>query len=87
VLAIAAHIPSAEIGSGYFQETHPDNLLAMTRVRNSGCTDAVVNRQELSIPPKVTVEMAKGFTLYMLQAVLNGRGDEIIELARTNLRR
>jgi pyruvate dehydrogenase (quinone) len=35
----------------------------------------------------VTVEMAKGFTLYMLKAVLNGRGDEIIELAQTNLRR
>ena len=26
VVAIAAHIPSAEIGSGYFQETHPENL-------------------------------------------------------------
>src|ERR1700682_3326177 len=26
VLAIAAQIPSAEIGSGYFQETHPENL-------------------------------------------------------------
>src|SRR5437879_8041182 len=26
VLAIAAHIPSAEIGSGYFPETHPENL-------------------------------------------------------------
>jgi pyruvate dehydrogenase (quinone) len=26
VLAIAAHIPSAEIGSGYFQETHPQTL-------------------------------------------------------------
>src|SRR5215510_5155202 len=26
VLAIAAHIPSAEIGSGYFQETHPQSL-------------------------------------------------------------
>src|SRR6202041_3869880 len=26
VLAIAAHIPSAEIGSNYFQETHPQNL-------------------------------------------------------------
>jgi pyruvate dehydrogenase (quinone) len=31
--------------------------------------------------------MAKGFTLYMLKAVLNGRGDEIIEPARSNLRR
>ncbi|MBV8577546.1 MAG: ubiquinone-dependent pyruvate dehydrogenase, partial [Acetobacteraceae bacterium] len=26
VLAIAAHIPSAEIGAGYFQETHPQDL-------------------------------------------------------------
>lgn len=26
VLAIAAHIPSPEIGSGYFQETHPETL-------------------------------------------------------------
>ena len=26
MLAIAAHIPSAEIGSNYFQETHPENL-------------------------------------------------------------
>ena len=26
VLAIAAHIPSPEIGSGYFQETHPQSL-------------------------------------------------------------
>jgi pyruvate dehydrogenase (quinone) len=49
--------------------------------------DAVVNRMELAMPPKVTAEMAKGFTLYMLKAVLNGRTDEIIDLARTNLRR
>lgn len=49
--------------------------------------DAVVNRMELAMPPKITAEMAKGFTLYMLKAVLNGRADEIVELARTNLRR
>lgn len=49
--------------------------------------DAVVNRMELAMPPKVTAEMAKGFTLYMVKAVLNGRADEIIELARSNLRR
>jgi pyruvate dehydrogenase (quinone) len=49
--------------------------------------DAVVNRMELAMPPKVTADMAKGFTLYMLKAVLNGRADEIVELARTNLRR
>jgi pyruvate dehydrogenase (quinone) len=49
--------------------------------------DAVVAAQELAMPPAVTVEMAKGFTLYMLKAILSGRGDEIVELARTNLRR
>jgi pyruvate dehydrogenase (quinone) len=47
--------------------------------------DAVVNRMELAMPPKVTAEMAKGFSLYMVKAVMNGRTDEIIDLARTNL--
>jgi pyruvate dehydrogenase (quinone) len=47
--------------------------------------DAVVNRTEVAMPPRVTVEMAKGFTLYMMKAVMNGRFDEVVELARTNL--
>jgi len=47
--------------------------------------DAVVNRQELVMPPKVTAEMAKGFTLFMVKAVLNGRSDQVLDLARTNL--
>ena len=49
--------------------------------------DAVVNRMELAMPPRVTGEMAKGFTMYMLRAVLNGRTDELVELAGSNLRR
>ncbi|MBQ0822664.1 ubiquinone-dependent pyruvate dehydrogenase [Microvirga sp. HBU67558] len=47
--------------------------------------DAVVNRTELAMPPSVTLDMAKGFTLYMVKAVLNGRADEVYDLARTNL--
>ncbi len=47
--------------------------------------DAVVNRQELAIPPKITSEMAKGFTLYMVKAVMNGRADEVLDLAASNL--
>jgi pyruvate dehydrogenase (quinone) len=47
--------------------------------------DAVVNRTELAMPPAVTAEMAKGFTLYMMKAVMSGRGDELIDLAKTNL--
>ena len=49
--------------------------------------EVLVSRQELSMPPTITYEEAKGFSLFMLQAVLNGRGDEIIDLARVNLLR
>jgi pyruvate dehydrogenase (quinone) len=47
--------------------------------------DAVVNRSELAMPPSITLEMAKGFSLYMVKAIMNGRGNEIIDLAKTNL--
>jgi pyruvate dehydrogenase (quinone) len=47
--------------------------------------DAVVNRTELVMPPSVTLEMAKGFTLFMVKAVMSGRADEVIDLAKTNL--
>ena len=47
--------------------------------------DAVVNRTELAMPPSITVEMAKGFTLYMVKAIVSGRGDEIVDLVKTNL--
>lgn len=48
--------------------------------------DVVTAKQELVIPPKVKIEQAKGLSLYMLKAIINGRGDEVVELARTNLR-
>jgi pyruvate dehydrogenase (quinone) len=44
-----------------------------------------VSRQELAMPPTITLEQAKGFSLFMMKAVLSGRGDEIIDLARVNL--
>ena len=47
--------------------------------------DAVVSRSVLPIPPAITAEMAKGFTLYMVKAVFNGRGDDLVDLARSNL--
>ena len=47
--------------------------------------DAVVSRSELAMPPAVNADMAKGFTLYMVKAVMRGRGDEFLDLARANL--
>jgi pyruvate dehydrogenase (quinone) len=49
--------------------------------------DVVTNRLELAMPPKTTLEQAIGFSLYMIKAVINGRGDEVVELARSNLLR
>ena len=43
--------------------------------------DAVVNRAELSMPPTIKLDQAVGFNLWALKAVLNGRGDEVIDLA------
>jgi pyruvate dehydrogenase (quinone)/pyruvate oxidase len=46
--------------------------------------DAVTARTELSMPPKITLEQMKGFTLYMAKAIISGRGDEVLELGKTN---
>jgi pyruvate dehydrogenase (quinone) len=47
--------------------------------------DAVVSRLVLPIPPSITMDMAKGFSLFMLKAIMGGRADELIDLARSNL--
>jgi pyruvate dehydrogenase (quinone) len=49
--------------------------------------EAIVSRQELSMPPTINVDQIKGFSLFMIKSVLDGRGDEIIDLARTSLMR
>jgi len=49
--------------------------------------EVLVNRQELSMPPTISLEQALGFSLYMIRAVLSGRGDEVIDLAKTILMR
>jgi pyruvate dehydrogenase (quinone) len=48
--------------------------------------DVVTARQELSIPPRISARQASGFALWATRTVLSGRGDHIVELARTNLR-
>ncbi|MCH4249382.1 MAG: ubiquinone-dependent pyruvate dehydrogenase [Microbacteriaceae bacterium] len=48
--------------------------------------DMRTDRQELSMPPTITAQQMKGFSLFAMRTVLSGRGDELIDLARTNLR-
>jgi pyruvate dehydrogenase (quinone) len=47
--------------------------------------DAVVKRQELSMPPSVAAKQAGGFSLYAMKALMDGRGGELLEMAKTNL--
>jgi pyruvate dehydrogenase (quinone) len=43
-------------------------------------------REELSVPPKITYDQARGFTLWATRSILSGAGDEVLEVAKSNLR-
>jgi pyruvate dehydrogenase (quinone) len=68
------------------EEVRPALAAALTH-DGPALIEVMVNRQELSMPPTITIDEALGFSLYMLRAVMSGRGDEIIDLAKTNLTR
>lgn len=46
--------------------------------------DVVVNQSELSMPPKVEFEQAKGFGIYMLKQTLLGDGKEVWDTINSN---
>jgi len=47
--------------------------------------DVLTARSELSMPPTITAAQVKGFSLWALRTVLSGRGDELLDLADTNV--
>jgi pyruvate dehydrogenase (quinone) len=69
----------------------PDDLETALRAAlehdGPALVEVMVAQQELSIPPAITYEQIKGFTLYATRTILSGRGDELVDLARTNARR
>lgn len=60
-------------------------LRAAFSQKGPALVEVLTQRLELAMPPTITLEEAKGFSLYMLRTVMNGRGDELIDLAKTNL--
>ncbi|TSB21087.1 pyruvate dehydrogenase [Streptomyces sp. NBC_01525] len=56
VLALASHIPSSEIGTGYFQETHPDRLFAEC----SHYSEMISNRQQMPRVLQTAIQHAVG---------------------------
>ena len=47
--------------------------------------EVVVSRQELMLPPSITLDQVAGFSLFALKALLSGHADEIVDLAKINL--
>jgi pyruvate dehydrogenase (quinone) len=47
--------------------------------------EVMVSRQEIALPPSIKLDQVKGFSLFMMKAVINGRGNEVIDLLKTNL--
>jgi pyruvate dehydrogenase (quinone) len=48
--------------------------------------DVLTDPNALSMPPKITGEQVKGFALAMSRLVLSGDADEVVNMARSNLR-
>lgn len=48
--------------------------------------DVTTERQELTLPPTIDAEQVKGFTMYAIRTVLDGKGAELVDLAKANLR-
>jgi pyruvate dehydrogenase (quinone) len=65
----------------------PGAIASVLAHDGSALLDAVVAKQELSIPPTISSEQVKGFSLWLVRAVMSGRGDEVIDLAKENLLR
>ena len=54
--------------------------------RRASIVEVMTVRQELSIPPKISYDHARRFTLSATRRILSGHGDEVIEAAKSNLR-
>jgi pyruvate dehydrogenase (quinone) len=70
---------------------HPDDLADALRTAfdhdGPALVEVMTARQELSMPPTISIAQMKGFTLYATRTILSGRGDELIDLAETNVAR
>ena len=63
-----------------------DALLAAFAHDGPALVDVRTDRHELALPPKLTYGEIKGFTLYATRTILSGEGEELIDLAKSNLR-
>jgi pyruvate dehydrogenase (quinone) len=75
VLGLKADVP---------EQVRPMLALALSHP-GPALVEVVVDRQELALPPSIKLDQVKGFSLFMMKAVIDGRGSEVIDLLKTNL--
>ena len=75
VLGLKADVP---------EQVRPMLALALSHP-GPALVEVVVDRQELALPPSIKLDEVKGFSLFMMKAVINGRGSQVIDLLKTNL--
>jgi hypothetical protein len=63
-----------------------DALLAAFEHDGPALVDVRTDRHELALPPKLSYGEIKGFSLYATRTILSGEGEELIDLAKSNLR-
>jgi pyruvate dehydrogenase (quinone) len=63
-----------------------DALRAAFEHDGAALVEVLTDRHELALPPKISYGELKGFTLYATRTILSGGGDELVELAKSNLR-
>ncbi len=82
---------AAQMGFFGARVTRSDELEATLRAAfahdGPALVDVVTETLELAMPPKIQAEQVKGFSLYTLRAIMSGRGNEVVELAKANLLR
>jgi pyruvate dehydrogenase (quinone) len=62
----------------------PGAVSAILSLDGPALLDVVTATQEFSMPPAIELSLVRGFSLWAIRAVMSGRGDEVIDLAKTN---
>ncbi len=84
--AARCKVTTATARPSVVNRARPSSSTSRGRGAPLGAGSAWTARQSSSIPPKITFCRAKGFTLWLTRSVLSGLGDEVLDVAKTNLR-
>jgi pyruvate dehydrogenase (quinone) len=81
-MAEAVGIKGIRVESASTLDSHLESAFAY---KGPVIVDVAIDRNELIMPPTIELGQVKGFSLYMMKAIINGQGDAVLDLMKTNL--